>query len=405
MTVLLIIVSIIIVLGLIGKVTSKSTKNRTSIPNTTNQPHLDIRITSTSSDTNSTQNQATTSPPIRQDNNGFWILNPSTPFELTVMTKAKNIAQTIRKILDDSDLSDSKKQDKLLAMYATYNIKIKEIEEYKAKYKSQYFAKIEELKNSFGNWQNLGELDKEDLLCEFREKAVNVIYERADCELDVLFEYEAKDTTLADEFVIEYGFENIQTYINYGGHTGKVRSVPNDAYSRQMFENLAELGLAIRGSNLSIEEILLTLTLKELNDFAANPDKVFRRKNQAVEYIINNVDIDKKIGNFVSLRGLFKLNPLPEKYASLDFHAISDTWEYYTQEINLLTRTYLTSFYQWQELQDREYVQYYTVSPMDKENPCPCAKSRMSKRYYKSTPPKIPFHVGCTCWMNTKHKI
>jgi hypothetical protein len=333
--------------------------------------------------------------PIKQDINGYWILNPGAPFELTVMNTSRQIAQEIRTLLDSDDIRY--RPDKFTGLFAVYNLKIKEIEEYKNKYKKQYLSKIEELKNNSKEWESSGERDKEDLLNEFREKAIATIYERADCDLITLFEWEHSDITIDDELIKEYGFENIRLYISYSDNLSKIHVAPIGNFLRQKFEKLAELGLAVRGGEIPKEEILSILTLKELNALASNPDKEYKRKNQAIEYILSHDDLEQEIGKFVSLRELFKLKPLPEKYSSLNLDDIAEIWEYHSEEAGLLVRTYHHAHYAWE---NTDYITGYTVSPANKENPCPCAKDRSLNKYPKNNPPRVPCHIGCNCYFN-----
>jgi hypothetical protein len=344
-------------------------------------------------------------PPIKQNLSGYWILNPDAPFELTVMSTDKKIVQQIRDLLDNDEIRDYRKEDMLIAIFAEYNIKIKEIEDYKDRYKGFYLLKIEEMKRNSYEWHTLGEKDREDLMFEFRKKAYRLIYENANCNFELMFEYEPMNVTIDDELIKEYGFECMKTYLTYVDNLDKVREIPNDAYSRPLFEKLVELGLAIRGNDLPKEEILSTLTLKELNAIADNPQKEYKRKKQAIEYILMFNNLEHIISNYVSLRSLFKLLPLPQKYSSLNLQDISKTWKYHAEEVKLLMNTYRTSFHSWRTLKDRRtdnLIQGYRISrPFSEENdPCPCGKDRALRKYSKNNPPKTPCHIGCTCWLN-----
>ena len=341
---------------------------------------------------------------IIQDKDGYWILNPETPFILTAMTTDKSMAQQIRDIVDE-DNNDYKKDEKLAALFAEHNVKIKEIEEYKNKYKKVYSNKIEELKKASSEWSSLGEKDKEDLMIDFRKLALNEIYERAYCNLEILFENEPKDVSFDDELIKEYGFKNMQIYIKHADKLDKVRTVSNDNYARSTFEKLVELNLAVRGANIPKDDILSTLTLKELNLIAQTPDKEFKRKNQAIEYISSLSNVDEQIGKHISLRELFQLKPLPEKYKAIDIKAIADTWNYHFEEANLLLDTFRVSFYSWRNLKNNKYVKEYSVQTHHTEDPCPCSKELCGKKYPKNSPPKIPYHIGCDCYINQEHNF
>ncbi len=339
--------------------------------------------------------------PIVQDNEGYWILNPETPFILTVKTKDKELAQSIRNIVDFNN-NDYNKDEKLVAIFVEHNIVIKEIEEYKNKYKKGYLNKIEELKKSSTDWPSLGEKDREDIMVDFRKIAINEIFERADCNLEVLFENEPKDASFDDDLIKEFGFKNIQVYIKYADKLDKVRVIANDNIIRPVFEALVELNLAVRGNDISKLDVLGSLSLKELNLIAQVSDKEFKRKNQAIEYITSLNDSEQRIAKHISMRELFQLKPLPEKYKTIDIKTISETWNYHFEEANLLLDTFRNSYYSWRNLKNNKYVKEYFVERYNLVNDCPCSKSLCDIKYSKNEPPKVPYHIGCNCNISSK---
>jgi hypothetical protein len=335
-----------------------------------------------------------------------FVLNQGATFELTLLGADDALGRQIQNILLDDKIWDDKKKQQIVALFAEYNLKVKEVEAYKKKYGKVYFDKLEMLKNASAEWQAAGELDKEDLLEDYREIAIKEIYEQANCDLVSLFEKEPADITVDDALIKEYGFENIQTYLRFADNLDKVRIIPNDNYNRQKFEKLVELGLSIRGSSIPLEEILSTLTLKDLNEIANNPEKQFKRKNQAIEFILAIPNIEEKIVSKISLRELFKLKPLPEKFASVNLQEFSNAWSYAYEVVGLLVDTYLNANYSAQTLKDKEYVKEYKVEYWgNEENMCPCAKELINKKYPKARPPKIPYHIGCNCSLRQEYNF
>ena len=335
-----------------------------------------------------------------------FVLNQGSTFELTLLGADNALGRQIQNILLDDNTWDDKKKQKIVALFAEYNLKVKEVEAYKKKYGKVYFDKLEQLKNASAEWQAAGELDKKDLLEDYREIAIKEIYEQANCDLVSLFEKEPADITVDDALIKEYGFENIQTYLRFADNLDKVRVIPNDNYNRQKFEKLVELGLSIRGSSIPLEEILSTLTLKDLNEIANNPEKQFKRKNQAIEFILAIPNIEEKIGSKISLRELFKLKPLPEKFASVNLQEVSNAWSYAYEVVGLLVDTYRNANYSAQTLKDKEYVKEYKVECWgNEENMCPCAKDLINKKYPKARPPKIPYHIGCNCSLRQEYNF
>lgn len=344
-------------------------------------------------------------PPIKITENNDFILNPNAPFELTLQNATLDIANKIRDILDYDNFHNKTKEETIAALFAEHNLKVKEIEAYKKKYGIIYKAKIEELKNSSEEWNISSEKDKEDILEEFKQLAIKEIYEKASCDLITLFENEPKDLTIDDELIKEYGYENIEVYLRFAFDLEKVRIIPNDNYFRKKFEKLVEIGLANRGSNIPKELILTTLTLKELNEIAINADKQFKRKNQAVEYVLKLPNLDEVLGKYISFRELFKLIPLPSKYSQINLKELSKTWTYTNEVVNMLVNTYQQSYLSYSTLKrDKKYVKEYKVYCYDEiEDMCPCAKDLISKVYPKSNPPIIPFHIGCNCSLQEEY--
>ena len=359
---------------------------------------INIKFTTSFSSSPSFEREEKFEPIVKDRNNG-WVLNPNAHFKLTLMNVDQGIAQEVRSLLDNEEIRDYKRDNMLIALFAEHNIQVKEIELYKKEYKEAYLSKIENLKRNSSEWLLLGEKDKEDLLIEFRQAGIASLYERADCDLEILFEYEPEDITIDDQLIKDYGFENIQIYLRYADNLDKVRVIPNDSYSRSAFESLAESGLAKRGTSLSKEDVLLTMTLKELNILSEGE---FYRKKKAIDHILTLDNLDQKIGKHVSLRELFKLQPLPNKYDSLNLMSIARTWKYHANEVELLISTYRNSHHGLVDLRDNEFIESYSVVPMNKENPCPLAADKAKKNYSKNSPPNLPFHVGCSCYLRRK---
>lgn len=337
-------------------------------------------------------------PPLKEKGNDF-VINPHAPIELTLIGSSIDTANEIRNILDDDKIYRGKKIEMIAALFAEYNLKIKEIDTYRKKYQQVYYSKINELQTSSEEWKIASEIDREDLIKDFRRLALKEVYEKADCDLITLFENEPKDITMDDELIKEYGFENIELYVRFADDLGKVRIIPNENYNRPKFEKLVQLGLAIRGSAIPKELILPTLTLKELNEIANHPEKQFKRKNQAIDYILHLTNIDELLNKKISFRELFKLNPLPEKYSHINLEDLSEAWLYTYEVVSLLISTYERGYYSYLTLQgEKNYISGYKVTNYSsEENICPRAKELINTEFTKSNPPKIPCHVGCTC--------
>ncbi|WP_192822808.1 hypothetical protein [Rufibacter sp. LB8] len=335
-----------------------------------------------------------------------YVLNPGKPFALTLVHGSDQVARTVRKLLEEEEgqYTGGNKLTQLASLFAEHNLRVKEVETYKAKYGPVYLQKLEELRRNSAEWQQAGPRDREDLEEEFRQVALGAVYEQADCDLRTLFEKEPHDITFDDELIKEFGFDNMRTYLRFADNLQKVRVLQSDNYNRPKFEKLVELGLAVRGSAIPVAEILSTLTLKDLNQLAQPAGKEFKRKNLAIDHICTLPNLEELVGEQVSLRELFKLQPLPEKYRHLNLQELADSWAYTFVVVELLVQTFRNSNFAVQTLQDKAYVKHYLVHNWKREDAlCPRARELRSQIFPKASPPMLPCHVGCNCVLKKEY--
>lgn len=385
-----IIITVLVAIFFLFVITKGKKKEETK-ENSVSMPYVDVSV-STEPDENETYNE-----PIKQANGG-WVINPGTPFELTVINCDLETASLVR---DLCNKNDSRARHELLAMFATNNIRVKEIEAYKHKYAPVYYQRIEELRATSKEYNEADPKDRADMEEEFKITAQDCLYELPEYDMYKLFIDE--DITIDDDLLQQYGFDCLEAYLSYYGKIGSVVTISKDAYYRPAFEKMVEKGLAIRGKDIPITEVLNAQTLKTLNAIANNPEKEFKRKSQAIEYILGDNESASRIGELVAFRELFKLIPLPSKYDGLDLEAIFRVWECHRVEIQLLMRTYDDSVYQWKRLKEdggsRTHL-YKTCKVSCSNDGCKCAQDRMKQTYSVENPPQTPCHIGCSCWLD-----
>lgn len=355
--------------------------------------HIPVTI---SYDSNTCESE-TYSKPIQKSVDG-WILNPGTPFELTVTHATKDIAQSIRDICDGGYDYNAERQ--LLSIFVSNNITINEIENYKDKYTPVYNERLRQLIAESNEFDQMGIKDRDILMKSFRTQALDSIYELPDIDIENLFM--EHDLTIDDKLITQYGFDIIDAYLSFFNKTGSVVSVDRDAYYRKAFEQMSQNGLAIRGKEIPLKEVLASQTLKTLNQIASNPDKIYRRKDQAIEYILSDDEKIKSIDDYVAFSELFKIIPLKE-LSEDDVAKILDLWDYYRTEIKLLLHTFSHSVYEWEHLNNDRDIRkrlYSTCTVSSTSSRCRCAQERMKNKYPLDRMPKTPCHLGCSCWIN-----
>jgi hypothetical protein len=143
-----------------------------------------------------------------------WILNPKTTFPLTIYGVDKEIANKIKETLDEG-FSEAlyKITDGITPIVARYNIRCKEIDDYVRKFKPIYLKKIEEQIKNSPEWGKSSDLDRKDLLSEFKENAIASLEVRPYCNIEVLFEGDTLDLAIDDVLIDRYGYDTMQFYL------------------------------------------------------------------------------------------------------------------------------------------------------------------------------------------------
>ena len=333
---------------------------------------------------------------IKESPNGI-IINPNSNFELTLYNAPKDIIRKAKEILDDENIWD--KETSLMPLFTQYNIRCREIDEYVEKYKSKYFENIETLKNNSEEYKNASEMDKIDMEEEFFEQAGNELYEIADCNIRLLFSADKIDITMDDELIKEYGFETISKYVYFANDIDRIYI----DYERKEFEELLKINLAMSGNEIPINDILKQQPLKILNKIADGQN--FKRKDKAIEYILNDDSLKDNIGKNISMRRIFKLKPLPEKFKNIDIKELSKSWAFVKEQIKLIVDTYKSSRSHTEEIKnDSDWVKGFRVKSSDGLGVnfiCPRSKEVCEKKYSIENAPKLPLHIGCSCYLET----
>lgn len=327
------------------------------------------------------------------------VINPKSSFELTLYNSDQATIKKVVTILKDENLWN--KTADLLPYFASENIKCKEVDEYIEKYKPIYISKLSEQCNKSEEYRNASEMDKTEIEKEFKNEVLNQLYEKADCELDILFEYSNIDITIDDKIVEKYSFNVISKYFGLGYYKNKVVT----HWERKDFEDLLKADLVYTFEQIDKEEMLTSQTLKTLNAICEKDENHFKRKNKAIEYLKENNRLYENIGKHIATRNIFKLKPLPAEFKNIDIEEITNYWSFLKEYIKLISDTFRNSENNHEDLShDNSWIKGFTVQKAEDYNTsqiCQRAREECKKKYSKSNPPKMPFHIGCNCDLRT----
>lgn len=126
---------------------------------------------------------------IQPSKSGGWILNPGSTFLLTILDVDRPKAMEIKRILDEG-YSEQTLQ-KLIPILMKHNTPCREVDQYVSKFKPKFFDRIEYLKSTSDDWNHADEDQKEELLEEFENTAIEAldIHSAWGCDLSVLFSW------------------------------------------------------------------------------------------------------------------------------------------------------------------------------------------------------------------------
>lgn len=332
--------------------------------------------------------------------NGDYLINPGASFELTLYNANKNKIDLFVDALNQSiNQSNYYTIQNSMGLLTIVDIRCREIDAYVDEYRPKYEKLVKELIEKHPDWKDANERDRKDILNEVRQTALDMIYVRPDVDLNLLFEYYPWDDPLPRKVLQKYPLNTISKYIRVWDEKMKVKVIPADNADRDLYEEMVELGLAIRGREISTEKILTTLKMDQLRDIASKFDvKIPRKKEEAAKILSDIEGINEYLDKNVSFRELFQLTPLPEEFKDVEIKKIGEFMDYCRIIADLIGRTYTFAYYDERRAHsDRDSIEGYKVLCADDERTCPYCKEQAKKKYSKKNIPNTPFHLACRC--------
>ena len=310
-------------------------------------------------------------------------------------------AEKIVSIINNSELYEDMKNRHLTPIFAEKNIICTEVDDFISKLRSTFNQNLKSLIAGNSEWSSLGSKDKADLLSEYQEKALVGIHELPP-GIDIVFllSYDAEkiQMTMDDALIRDYGMDLIQGYMRFAADLDKVRVAPQDNRNRPLFDSLAAKGLAVRGTEIDISEILAILTLKDLNVIAGKSDGFYKRKNIAIEELMKLPNLKEKLGDHISFREIFKLKALPDSYGIKNLEEVASNWAYVDQIVTLIVKTISNAQYNYSRgFTESSYFKKFKVDCYRNYVECPLAVEYQSRQFSLKDIPKFPAHIGCTC--------
>lgn len=330
--------------------------------------------------------------------NGDYLINPRASFELTLYNAdEEKIAKFVDVLNQNINQGNYSMIQNLIEILIVTDIRCREIDAYVDEYRPKYEKLVKELIEKDSDWKDANERDRKDILKDARQTVLSMIEVRPDVNLITLFEYHPWKDPLPRKILQRYPLNIISKYIRVWDEKMKVRVIPADNADRDLYEQMVELGLAIRGREISTEKILTTMKMDRLRDIASKFGvKIPRKKEEAAKILSNVEGIDEYLGKNVGFRELFQLIPLPEEFKDVEVEKLRAFINYCGIIADLIGRTYTAAYYT-----DRAIVSYQSLGV---NWVCDCDESacQYCKERLEELNPKPPFHLACRCCLLPK---
>ncbi len=327
---------------------------------------------------------------------GGYVLNPRSPLPLALLGASRADAQTLKEQLDKQWVEPRVRQE-FAFWIAQKNLRCRDIDSYVSKYRKQFEVTVEKLRASSAEWPVASAKDREDLQKGYEEQALEAIREKPARArgLRTLLQGEPTDVTSDDALMALFGkdTEAYKSYLYMLSNTGMVRVVPADDYWRKRYELFVEKGLARRGQDIPMADILESLRLKDINESLKGlVEKPFGRKAKAIEYALTVSDLKDRIGALVSFRELFQIQTPP----GLDVSELQRNFAYASEVANLFCDTYAAGVQTLRTLFEHKEMPF--KSWRIHADSCCSSCAAMHGKTYKTKPSKVPpYHLGCDC--------
>lgn len=329
----------------------------------------------------------------QQSGDGGFVIGPSLPFPVTLY--GLDVADATKLVTAFEKGEDYEIGEWFTHLVAQKNIRCRELDEWIGEAKPKVRDIVKQRVLASAEWAQASDLDKKDLLVEIQDSAVDELAIRPgnpEAAWTLLLE-EPQDLTV-DDALLDRFKDNPQTYqtLLYAISAGtKVQVASAGDYRRKTFDELYEKGFMRRGQEIAIEDILASMTMKQMQEIAGvDAPKKFTRKVHAIDFLKGLPDIRQRLEKAISFRELFQIKSID----GIDLDELAKAHAYSSQVARVVLRTLRASIDSQRQRESRrdEYVDGWELFS---EDCCPSCKAQHGKTW-KRLPQKLPpFHVGC----------
>ncbi|MBI4384337.1 MAG: hypothetical protein HY579_09925 [Nitrospinae bacterium] len=299
-------------------------------------------------------------------------------------------------------LDYEKYQQTILLIIARHNLRFKEVDDLVNAYKTPLVKILKEKAYASSPWKTASGEEKEALLGDFKDEAIESFEIQCALNLRALFEGDKIDLTVAAPLIKQHGADTLHFYLGQlkAGALDQPRMVPEeDQDVFDNFRNLAANGLAIAGAEIPVKDALETLDPKEMWAMAYDlrPPEFFDKK-QAIQFLMGVPDIKERAAKKIDMNRLFQLAKLPEKLSEKEFALFVKAFEYVYEVFSQIFTAIIGADFNLQTFKSNHAkIENWWV---ENRFCCPFCKAAVQGQYSKDLCPRLPVHIGCNCYIS-----
>lgn len=251
---------------------------------------------------------------------------------------ASEIIDQTKRLKDDSTIGLI-----LTSCLFKYNIKVKEIEDYYDRYRLKYQERLKEVNDPM---EATKFLNIRPFKCCNREMSILSGYDKQHL-LDVFTFHHTVNVNkvkLVDLFGGNEQFKfNFSFYIARGPNT--IHKSDQSDYYRARFETLVRTGMAIQGQDLNIQELMVSLAMKDIRSILAGTGLKCSKKDEGIAHILSLPNYEERVRPFISnAKDYFKLLTIPFDVTDTLRKDVEGELKYYGSIASIIVNLTSTAF-------------------------------------------------------------
>ncbi|MEE9542932.1 MAG: hypothetical protein V3V95_04035, partial [Thermodesulfobacteriota bacterium] len=268
-----------------------------------------------------------------------WVLNPKSPFPLTVYGIDEDLVSELKSLLDNRyKTTATEALRKLKPFIDEHTVGCKEIDDYVNVFRPIYMSKFNEYKDASATFDGAtATAAAKRTASTAADKAIKELEIQLHCDLEILFRGHPKGKKTKEELLKKYGADVMKLYVSM---RKGINTVEHNPEIRKIFEKLEEFGLVAYGPNVNPKLLLKTISLKNMRKIVFDLNyPAFEDKETGYKAISILPDLTERLRGVVNYKTIYEKLPIPPDKDELPVSDLEHS-DYLSEFAALLLATY-----------------------------------------------------------------